>query len=491
MIIDQTIKGGVCTVSKTGKYFQIINAGGVVRVRLSLKGSTVYESKMWVGMNLDKPLAYDTVEIYGEDAPIQIWAGDVSMNQSRATVKGATAIRTSVIYASGKTQLTNSDVTRTSVRVRSNKEAYIVGAGISDEGWKIQPDVVEEIPVSGVVFLYRPLPFLNFSDTTNGGEVLQLWPSGTKFVSINSDESKIFAVADGGKKEYVNENSGGWSLLSDSQSAKYYYESKVKNEIYRFTFLGIGIGFRVEKSNDLGSTFKELKIIDNSVAPEFNTSEGNWGSQNSGIISNKIYQNTAGWASWFNVDTLEHEGLRASVIGGDGYSLGRVVWTDISNLNGFELKAGELRRIESGKIINEIVLDNVSNIYVSEDGRDLFINRSGIAILSVDGGASFINSTAPLTIGSSSPDFVYSGMWLLSYSDDLIAIYNRDGEVINQIVDSTSSAITSKPVYVNDNGAVYSYPGNGNGASESGVRFKISVEGDISPARVEVMELLA
>ncbi|WP_368880649.1 hypothetical protein [Shewanella algae] len=208
MIITQQIINGVCSVTKTGSYFNLISAGGVVRVKLTKNGSTVLDSKMWVGMNLDKAQPFDEVEIYGADGPIEFWAGDVSMTLFRLGSAGAAAVRTSVKYVSGVTQLTGADVGRSELWVRPSIPMSVGGASISGDGWIVQAGEVLKLPLAGTVFgeTERAQILLGSGEEA---EAQNAYPAGTNAVGTLSavygelminfaDKSKRVSVGNGG-----------------------------------------------------------------------------------------------------------------------------------------------------------------------------------------------------------------------------------------------------------------------------------------------------
>ncbi|MCS6238009.1 hypothetical protein G3495_23430, partial [Shewanella baltica] len=147
MIINQSIRSGFVTVNKTGAYFSLISAVGVVNVRLSEKGRTVLDTKMWVGMSIDKAIPFDEITIKGDDGAVEFWAGDVSMSHAVFANGAAKAIRTNVKYINGESKIVDSDITRTAVRIRSDKDVFIGGAAFFSGGWRVAANQVEEIPV--------------------------------------------------------------------------------------------------------------------------------------------------------------------------------------------------------------------------------------------------------------------------------------------------------------------------------------------------------
>lgn len=190
MIIYQTIKDGFAVINKTGAYFSLISAGGVVNVRLSEKGNTVLDTKMWVGMSIDKAILFDEITITGDDGAVTFWAGDTSISgQANVTIAGATAVRTKTVDVLGSKLLTLSDLTRQAIRVRTNKEVFIGGSGVNGTGWRLPAGIVEEFPIAGSLYAYKKLPELNVQNAS----VLNTYskPTGAETASISNGEFHV------------------------------------------------------------------------------------------------------------------------------------------------------------------------------------------------------------------------------------------------------------------------------------------------------------
>ncbi|WP_351001094.1 hypothetical protein [Shewanella sp. TB7-MNA-CIBAN-0143] len=199
MIINQTIKDGFCVVNKTGAYFSLISAGGIVRVKLTKDGRSVLDSQMWVGMNIPQALPFDEIEITGEDGQVEFWAGDVSMNQSRSSIQGAASLRTSVKSLRGGKLLpiVKGDLTRSSTRVRPDSDILLFGSSISEGGWSVKAGELADIPVAGMINAYKePARVdLNSVELLGSGDLM---PS-----SVSSSINKVVLISQDGKKSVV------------------------------------------------------------------------------------------------------------------------------------------------------------------------------------------------------------------------------------------------------------------------------------------------
>ncbi|MEL4378671.1 hypothetical protein [Shewanella algae] len=193
MIITQQIINGVCSVTKTGSYFNLISAAGVVRVKLTKNGSTVLDSKMWVGMSLDKAQPFDEVEIYGEDGQIEFWAGDISMHLFQFSNEAARAIKTKkVILGDTATVLSNPNYLRKKIIVRPSEDILIGGS--DGQAWRAPAGIETELPLAGSIYAYSRPPSITFVNEPQAQE-LEYFPDGniSNFIFKMDSGDFIFA----------------------------------------------------------------------------------------------------------------------------------------------------------------------------------------------------------------------------------------------------------------------------------------------------------
>jgi hypothetical protein len=194
MIINQTITNGFSVINKTGAYFSLISAGGVVRVKLTYQGSTALDTKMWVGMSIDKPIPFDEITIYGDDGAIEFWAGDVSMSQSMMSNGGAKAIKTKEVFAMGEAQISGANYLRMATRIRPSKDIKVGGAGV--QGWRVAAGETVEFPVAGVLYALSEVPIIDFLNKSQAIEN-DFYPSPFSVLFENYAEGGAHSIAVG------------------------------------------------------------------------------------------------------------------------------------------------------------------------------------------------------------------------------------------------------------------------------------------------------
>lgn len=491
-IISQDIKGGFVKVSRPGSYFSLISASGVVRVVLRLKGSDVLDSKFWVGMSINEPIQYDSILIYGDDAPVEFWAGKVSMNQARASIAGANALRAKVIYADGETLLTSSDVTRSAVRLRSDKNIWLGGAAFGGgNNWKLTAGEMLEIPIAGSVYAYKPLAVIDLSSTVKEGLQADFWPtvtggSGGFYVS-DDEQIRIFHYMTGGKLRATSDGGLNWAdVLTGVVAYVYHKQSKRHFAIAKNSGTN---EFYFRRSND-GFTWETLfngqTIIEAGSA-------GNYSQYDEPRIVGDLMQMQ--WAgNWvaFNIETGE-------AFGGCRQSFGSLVNHSITldssmksmiiiGYNGS--KNVLMKTIDGGQSWYEVFSDvgGSGPISASEDGRFIAACGSdGYVSLSDDYGETFFKTSSQYA-ANTYLTHVYNGLFV-GYKDVYKAFYVLNGEAYSEALSTVYDLSYASGVFVSDSGKMYT--GKINSTTRDSSKMSLVITGDTSPAKVEVMELLS
>lgn len=513
MIVNSSIQTGFLKVKIVGMYFGLVSCSGIVKVTLWNAGTPVLESKMWVGMNLPQAIPYDEIQMESEvDQPVEFWAGKAPMTQNINSFKGASAIRTSVIHVLGNAAITGSDLLRQSVRLRANKDIFVGGAGVNGTGWRVPANTVEDVPVSGVLHAYLPIPELDFDLTTDGGVVADMWQDQgnnfTNFIHISEDEQtllQVFGSTD--PRAYLKQGVGAWenvSTFTGIATFDGYLKSKIRNEIFKFVKRGTA-WVTAYKSVDDGKTFKEVKnLIANDFYPNnIGTASGNW---NSGFSVGIYYGQSCGrYISYFNTQSLEYKGRYKDDIDDTfGYYVSpNLVLTEPESFTGFEVTSGiknstglsgSLRRITNGVASSEVILSGCSSLTIDETGRYLAMKKGNKCILSIDGGDTWaLASIAQPYIHSLQLEYLINGMWLTYYGGKLYLLYVLDGKTEVRLVSTLAGTPANDRAIITvlNSGAIYRAPLSGSFNQQSGVRFDLNIAGDLSPAQVEVMELLS
>ncbi|MCS6211268.1 sialidase family protein [Shewanella baltica] len=523
MIINQTIKNGFTVVNKTGAYFSLISAGGVVNVSLSEKGRTVLDTKMWVGMSIDKAIPFDEITIKGDDGAVEFWAGDVSMNQSRATVKGAAAIRSKSLNLIGEKVLTSSDITRSVVRVRSSRDMYVGGAGVSSSGWLVKANEIEEIPIAGALYGYIEPPVLDFSATAFMGAINDTVPAtGANTFSLeaqshhffNDGVRRLFASASNGKV-YIFDGSA-WAEHSYfvSEMAKYSGQTRsaciVRQRstgrvfVIRRYDLNPNYFFVIYVSNDDGATFslfsevkpKELRGYHatssmGTVIPELSKRKaqivGDWLTICGNAWVTTVNLNNKAAAAFYSGD--------GSLIDGITY-YGRGAWLDndlkTGLFTGFTGGLWDLYKTEDGgESFSKVLSDCGEHGFdVSEDGQVVVAKYASGVKGSLDSGSSFSTISAGLSWAPC--EYLFEGIFAFANGQNLSFVYASGSEWIYETFSQNVNISGASALQVASDGAVYrSQQLETSSAQDIGAKYQLSITGDITPARVEVMELLS
>ncbi len=512
MILNTVIRSGIALVSKTGKYFNLVSAGGVVQVDLLKMKEQVFSSKMWVGMNLDAPIDFDEIVIRGADGPIEFWAGNVSMNQSRSTVQGANAIRTNSISVFGKQLLTSNDLTRTAVRLRSDKDVFIGGAAVGGKGWRLKANEIEEYPVAGALYGFRKLPDYNLDETTYVGRDNGLWNAGAYASSldrfVSEDEKTRLQIDQDTGKVYRWSEANGWALDSYFNNEMVIYSgqiregeliiSKDRKEVY--VVLGYDatpISYLIfYRSTDDGKTFERITTVrwqdlGGGVAGRLN------GSDKYRMVGNVITACQYNVLVALNVDTLEAKAWDVAR-DFDGKAFGKAAWLDEELKTGiFGIYGGVgqdnyiAKTVDGGQTFTKVTtMKSESDFVISEDGLEVISsNKSGGVNYSTDSLETFEHvSDINYSSGFTRP---LPKFWVSCDGTLLNALYSVAGVAgFKKMNLSPDMDKKDAQMIALSNGRLYrgeplGYSGEGYGAV-----YQLSVSGDMSPATVEIMELI-
>ncbi|MEM6191632.1 hypothetical protein [Shewanella scandinavica] len=482
MIINQTINNGFLTVNKTGAYFSLISAGGVVNVRLSEKGRVVLDTKMWVGMSIDKAIPFDEITIKGDDGAVEFWAGDVSMNQSRASIAGAAAIRTSQVFLEGVGQLTGNDVTRSAVRLRANKDIWVSGASFSAGGWKLPANEMIEIPVSGVINGFKTKAIIDIDKSENIGIIDDFLPSVVNQSNgfyISEDENLKLMCING----YLYTSIDGAPFQEDFDGAIDYCYHRQSDTHYLLSKINTNF-FTLRKSiNGINWTV----LFEGSLIPL--NSEGNYSTYSKAqIVNGLLHRQFQGQFVAFDIDSGEAVGKKWFI---NEYQPLHAIWMDKQLKTGLFVVNDNLVKTSDGGQNYYTVLENVSNaqiLQVSEDGRHVATCKDSTIWLSNDAGETFIQAGTEYS-GVDYLTHVYDDIWI-NYADKFRVYYILNGEGYSKELTPPQGINYGCEVFLNHvSGFIYS--GKYAGASTQTSKSKLQIDGDLSPAVVEVMELLS
>jgi hypothetical protein len=523
MIVNSSVKTGFLNVKIEGMYFGLVSCSGIVKVTLWLAGSPVLESKMWVGMNLPQAMPYDEIQIESElDQPVEFWAGKAPMTQNISSFKGANALRATNVAVMGTAKLTSADFTRQTTRLRSNKDITIGGASFNGNGWKLKANTVEEFPVAGVLYGHRPIPDYDLSATEYTGRDENMWSAasddsktGTYYVS--PDESTRIQLAKTTGIVHSWSVGGGWvvnpffhaemSVYSFQSRKAFLIESKVRGELYviRRYDLASTRFYIVYKSTDFGLTFTRQSEIKHKTLAGYNETD-NLGapsyhnSTNESIIVGNILTMTLGFfVISYNLDTLEAKAWDVARDWGhdSGNGAKRGAWLDSECQRGVFILSIAYNEyylhetLDGGTSWRNIArVDSPVNLSISEDGNEmLWPNTAGQVCYSVDSGSTY-QTLAGRQFGQEMTQ-VLPKFWIAGDYTNLYAVYMVGDDAAYTVLNiSPDMADSYAPVLVLPSGKVYRCPAFGGNKGYYGATYQLSISGDISPALVEVMELL-
>lgn len=515
MSVQQTsIVNGQAKFTRKGRFFQIISAGGIVRVKLTNQGKPVYESLMWVGMNLDQPMDYDGIEFYSEtDGIIQFWAGNVAMTLFSFSNDSAKAIRTNRLFVSGIKAVTGTDLTRKELRLRPSKNMGFGGAGIDGDSWTVNAGEILTIPVSGTVFAETEQAKISLGNGLEA-EVQDSYDSnirvGSQFITYGellvnfaNTAQRVFVS---GQTVLYSTDGTSWvehpDFLNSSNTPSYYTRKGVQHPD--------GTMFIVER-NISTNNVKFYRSEDGGLSFQLRKSVAETEQKESAGINTTAYSSSYGkpvivgelitwcWYShyfiynyikntWFCVASeqsvtsssfvaiTKNKWLRTTIVGTNTYALQKTedagkTWRTIYNAEA---------SYNNGGVVNSLA--------VSFDGENIYMKRqqSNYPIISKDCGETW--TVYPANISASYPKFIRGNkdVWLIQeagvikYLDVTNLSSIQTGIEIalpNQTSDTDFQIDKFGQIYVLIYGYSYSW--------------QMSVEGDLSPALVEVMELLA
>lgn len=510
-IINQDIKGGYVKISRPGYYFNLISASGVVRVVLRKKGEDVLDSKFWVGMSVSEPIEYDTILIYGDDAPVEFWAGKVAMTQNGSiTFRGANAVRSSKVDVLGATQLTGADITRQSVRIRPNQDLYIGGAGVNGTGWRIPANQVDELPVAGVIYGYKPLPKLDITKAQIEQEYS--FPSSISTIfALNEfhaspDNQTVLALdgfviansqisTDGGQTFFSPVWHDSPEITGNNHALGYHYS---RGELYLVS--GVGEDIRIFKSIDNGVTFDHFKTC---VAGELVGSVGNISKVQVSFNSSKLYFSAGSWSGILDLDTLDVFAVNHNEIISqlkkdkpefDGETVSGAVYftSDDGNSLVFNSTSSVRRGVyysQDGGATFELVLDK--NVVLNQsltdsrclqccdawDEKELFFSS--------DGGATFKHFGESIGTERTLAHFL-KDVWVFCASGRIELYYEVNGEYVKEVSNLPGVEREDSKFLASGDLIQVGWIGQ-----DSIKRISFEMDGDLSPVSVEVMELLS
>jgi hypothetical protein len=259
MIVNSSINNGFLRMKKEAMFFGLVSCSGIIKVTLISNGSPVLRSDMWVGMNLPQAIAFDTVLLESElDQKVQFWAANTPMTQSRATIAGANAAKTSTYNLRGGKSypIVSSDLTRSSVRIKSNQNILIGGVG--EQSWPISAGVAEDIPVAGMIYGFKEPAVINFDSSVITAETLDQWQSRESFwvsqdgnVRLQSDGVQIY-------RQDLSVNTT-WLVVDaiDSIADKELLIGE-SGEVYAFHYRYVDDYYRIRKTVDGGVTWSTV-----------------------------------------------------------------------------------------------------------------------------------------------------------------------------------------------------------------------------------------
>ncbi|MDR8523841.1 beta propeller repeat protein [Shewanella fidelis] len=489
MIVNTEIKSGFATISRQGKYFSLISASGVLRVVLKLQGSVKLDTKMWVGMNIDAPINFDEIVLYGNDSPVEFWAGNVSMTSGRYASQAANAINTKTVMVNESTILTANDLTRTGVRVRPSKDIFLGGAGVNGGGWRVKAGETVEVPLAGLLSAFKSPAHIDYSDINDIGQVDNFWPSesakGSCFVS-EDERIRIIKKDDHMTELYSSSDSGlTWIVIRDNVRGYAYDTLTGRHIAYCGSSQNLN-SYEVIYSDDgiNWSTLSKGVVLAGS---------GSFTSNRCQIVAGQFQAVYSGWVFCCDIETGNAKSLIVES-GGNSFNYGRFIDSElkVGFFSGWSSDGEIFKTIDGGNTWESIGHSSAfSSIHSSADGKNLFFissdnskpclsNDYGNSWLKVDDGVAW-SGVAPVA-------HVYKDIWVTQRGGEYKLVNNENGTGVVVTLGSKGVNMHASHLFFNSiSGFLYGSKTASNGTNIKGINIK----GDISPARVEVMELLS
>lgn len=515
MIVNTTIKNGVAVINRDASFFSLVSASGILRVKLTYKGRPVLETKMWVGMHLPTAMPFDEIILYGDDQPVEFWAADFSMQHMAFSNDAAKALRTNQIALIGTAPLVGSDLTRKAVRVRTDKDIWLGGAGVGGAGWRLPAGSSEEIPVSGVLYGYRTPPDLDMSQSAfvsnADGLLSNLAMSKFDWSHVSDDKSFILFVDGNSRNIRQWEAGSGWVSHPYFAALAFWNETAMVESItekaifvFRHDRASSTAGtIRIDISRDEGRTFKPFVDVPWSAMIPAGQAYNQFMGSYVACVGNNIVWNQTGVAVVVNAKSRAIKVISSASLGWGTSGIQRLVplSEDCKTLLAIRRAAvdgkdrlyktvnGGVSWYECGGIPAGIDVDEFNIDY---SGRHVSLCCSdGLVRLSNDGGDTFITSATPTGITSEPPFHFANGVWI-GFKNAVCYSYTiLDGQISYSL--SPAGGATSyeeAPCQILSDGTMYRREG-GNMNPQGCDVWQLSVTGDLSPAIVEVMELLA
>ena len=515
MIINQTINNGFLTVNKTGAYFSLISAGGVVNVRLSEKGRVVLDTKMWVGMSIDKAIPFDEITITGADGAVEFWAGDVSMYQARATLTGAKAIRTNKLLVNGRVKLTSPDLTRTAVRVRTNKDIFIGGSAVNGSGWRLAAGTMEEFPVAGELSAYKAPPKLSIKDSQYIGEANDIFNAGadSENLFISDDETCMLSWEFNAFPKIWTTDNPVWishpAFASLGLSAGNLIKSPLTDSIFYVRMTGTNgtrslsyCQYTIYESKDNGRTFSQFAYINANLKVDQSLINNTYTKVNLAIVGQSMTIAQSGVAICFNIIDKSWSAIGGATVPANylasGFSNFIYLSDDAKMCVYLSPWDNKLRRSDDGGVswheiggrtFGYIVFADANNYFATSD------NSSKMNLLSNDAGQSWtlFNETSPNS-DEDYPIYLADGLWLRfdgQYLKTLSIDENGNASVEVATATHAPSSSSQDGGYLTNSGVYYRLMNVDSGGFCKADKWQLDLKGDLSPAVVEVMELLS